>query len=265
MNYKVNVLRLGRFNVPNWEVFWMSKFNTPENHGNLPLTLNMVVIQGNGINAIVNTGPSREMIPVLDEKWRKLFGEDAGLYVSPEEYPENALGSIGLTPDDIDYVFVTPFQTYSVGNINMFKNAKICLSKKGWISLMAPEWKNHPHDQRDGCIPDENLRYILFDAWDRLRLLEDEDVIADGLSVFWSGVHHRASMCVKCDTETGPMIASDSFFYAENVEQNWPIGISENMYEALRCYERVRKEAAHIIPLYDPKVYDKYKDGIVAK
>ena len=66
---------------------------------------------------------------------------DAGLHIDESEYPENALATLGIKPDDVDYVFVTPFQMYSVGNINMFKNAQICLSKKGWISLMAPKWK----------------------------------------------------------------------------------------------------------------------------
>jgi glyoxylase-like metal-dependent hydrolase (beta-lactamase superfamily II) len=265
MNYQVNVLRLGRFQVPNWEVFWMSKFNTAENSAPLPLTLNMVVIRGGGKTAIINTGPSREKIPVLDETWRRLFGPDASLHVDESEYPENALATLGIKPDDVDYVFVTPFQTYSVGNINMFKNAQICLSRKGWINLWAPKWKQHPHDQRAGCIPDENLHYLVFEAWDRIRLLEDEDTVLDGLSVFWSGVHHRASICVKAETASGPVIASDSFFYLENVEQMWPIGINESMEEALTAYDRVRREAAHIIPLYDPKVYDRYPDGIVVK
>ena len=265
MKFKVNVLRLGRFQVPNWEVFWMSKFNTPENHEPLPLTLNMVVLQGGGKTAVINTGPSKTNRTVLDEKWRQLFGPDAGLHIDESEYPENALATLGIKPDDVDYVFVTPFQMYSVGNINMFKNAQICLSKKGWISLMAPKWKNHPHDQREGCIPDENLEHLMFEAWDRIRLLEDEDTVMEGLEVFWSGVHHRASICVKADTNSGTVIASDSFFYFENVEEMWPIGINESMDEALTCYHRVKKEADLIIPLYDPKVYERYPGGIVAK
>lgn len=266
MNYKVNVLKLGRFQVPNWEVFWMSRFNVPENSEPLPLTLNMVVIQGGGKTAIVNTGPSKEMIPVLDAKWRKLFGENAGLHVDESEYPENALATLGIKPEDVDYVFLTPFQAYSVGNVNMFGNAKICVSKKGWKLLMAPEWKKHPHDfPRQSCIPDENFNYLVGEAWDRLVLLEDEDTVEDGLSVFWSGVHHRASMCIKAETKTGAMITSDSFFYEENVLERWPIGINESMYEALECYERVASEARHIIPLYDPKVFDKYPGGVVAE
>ena len=100
MNYSVKVVKLGRFQVPNWEVYWMSKFNVPENSDPLPLTLNMVVIQGGGKTAIVNTGPSKDMIPVLDAKWRKLFGEDAGLHVDESEYIENALASVGVKPED---------------------------------------------------------------------------------------------------------------------------------------------------------------------
>jgi hypothetical protein len=35
------------------------------------------------------------------------------------------------------------------------------------------------------------------------------------------------------------------------------------MYEALATYERARR-ADHRLPLYDPKVFDRYPGGIVA-
>lgn len=265
MNFKVNVLSLGRFKVPSWEVFWMDKFNAAESKGILPLTLNMVVARDGKNTVVINTGPSEGKIELLDKTWRQLFGEYAGLNVSQEERPKNALASIGVEPEDVDYVFVTPFQTYSIGNINMFPNAKICVSKKGWIDFHAPEYKNHPHDIREMCIPRKNLEYMIFEAWDRVRLLEDEDTVIEGIDTFWTGVHHRASIAVKIDSTQGKVITSDSFFYFENIEERWPIGINESMYEALTAYDRIKKEADLLVPLYDPKVYERYPNGIVAK
>lgn len=265
MSFRVDVLCLGRFKVPAWEVFWMEKFNAVENEGLLPLTLNMVVARDGEHTVVLNTGPSPDKRQFLSDTWVKLFGDEAGLFIDESEYPLNALASIGVKPEDVDHVIVTPFQTYSIGNINMFSNAKICLSRKGWTELMAPRYKNHPHDMREMCIPRENLEYLLFDAWDRVVLLEDEDSPVDGISTFWSGVHHRASVGVKIESTAGSVIASDSFFYYENVEERWPIGINESMYEALDAYERVAEEADIVIPLYDPRVYERHPSGRVAE
>lgn len=56
---------------------------------------------------------------------------------------------------------------------------------------------------------------------------------------------------------------ADSFFYMENVERNHPIGINENMHEAMATYERVRRTADVILPLYDPKNMDRFPGGVV--
>ena len=51
----------------------------------------------------------------------------------------------------------------------------------------------------------------------------------------------------------------------QNLERNHPIGITENMYEALAAQERALRVAQHPIPLYDPLVFERYPDGIVSK
>ncbi len=261
MDYKVNVLSVGRTMVPGPEIFWMDKFGEW-----LPLNFNIVVIQGQGNTILVNTGPSKEMIPTLNELWvDKIFNtEKARLKVSEDEHIENALASIGVNIEDVDYVVVTPFQSYAIGNINLFSNATICLSKKGWINFHAPKWKEHPHDVRDFCIPEENLIYLETEAWDRVKLLEDEDEIVDGVTTFWTGTHHRHSVAIKIESSAGTVVTSDSFFYFENIEDRYPIGIMESMEEALEAYDRIKKESDLIIPLYDPKVYERYPNGVVA-
>lgn len=37
------------------------------------------------------------------------------------------------------------------------------------------------------------------------------------------------------------------------------------MYELPAAYDRVRCTPAHIVALYDPKVFDRYPDGVVSK
>jgi hypothetical protein len=133
-----------------------------------------------------------------------------------------------------------------------YQNATICLSKRGWTFFH--ETQNHPHDARWATFSKEVLHHLVIDAWDRVRLLEDEDQIAPGLRTWWAGTHHRATTAIEIETDEGVGIASDAYFYLENVTENRPLGISESMAEALTCYERVRATASHILPLTDPRL-----------
>ena len=56
---------------------------------------------------------------------------------------------------------------------------------------------------------------------------------------------------------------SDTFFVMENVVNNHPIGITENMYECMDAHARALKSPI-VIPLYDPKNFDRFKNGVVA-
>jgi len=56
---------------------------------------------------------------------------------------------------------------------------------------------------------------------------------------------------------------SDTFFVMENVVNNHPIGITENMYECMNAHARALKSPI-VIPLYDPKNFDRFKNGVVA-
>ncbi|MBV9208096.1 MAG: hypothetical protein JO037_22460 [Actinobacteria bacterium] len=71
-------------------------------------------------------------------------------------------------------------------------------------------------------------------------------------------------MAVKAATGQGAVIASDCFMRPENVTQNRPLGINESLAETLTAYERIRREADILIPLYDPAVFRRHPGGIGA-
>lgn len=244
--------------APGPEFFWMSEWGKT-----FPLSFQMLVIQGGDKNIIVNTGPTKEIIPAMNDVWRKALGEKCQLQVKID--PVDALKTLGLKPEDINFVIITPFQHYSMGSIDKFKNANVCLSKKGWIDYMAPEYKDSPFEVHDWCIPPRILNYLMFEGWDKIKLLEEEDEILPGLTTFWSGGHHRSSMCIKIETTKGIVIASDTFFVLENVEKNIPIGITESVFESFDCHRRVKKEADIIIPLYDKNNFVRHKNGVIAE
>ncbi len=255
MSYRVRSFDAGRVLVPGPEVFWMSHWDEM-----LPLTLQVVVIQGDGVNALVNTGLPAN-IDDLNHFWGMEPGDPRAAVRDDDATIEGILDQAGLSTDDITHVFLTPLQPYSCDNVPLFDKAQICLSRRGWVHFHTA--KGHPHDSR-ASISRDVLVHMVTDGWDRIRLLEPEETIAPGLRTWDSGVHHRASITVEADTDVGTVAISDSFFYAANVLDGRPLGISESMEEFIVFRDRVRSTAQHLIPLYDPGVFDRYPKGIVA-
>ena len=257
MTYSVRVLKMGQCDVPGPEVFWMSHWGEW-----FTLHFYMVVIQGGGHTAIINTGPPADLVP-LNEVWRHFAGDRCQMLREEAERPVNALQSIGIDAAEVEYVLITPLQAYATANIPLFPNATVCLSRRGWVEdYHAPAWPMHiPRELR---IPDPVMKYLQFEAPERLRLLSDEDEILPGLRAWWAGVHHRSSMAYAIDTAQGMVIATDTVFNYGNVEQNHPLGITESMDECFRTYDRLRREARIVVPLYDPAVVERHPGGVIA-
>ncbi|WP_020498529.1 hypothetical protein [Sciscionella marina] len=254
--YAIDLLRVGAGEVPGPEIFWMSAFDSW-----YPLVFQSVLVRGNGVTALVNTGPARDIGP-MNEKWATVLGQRARMVRADGEFIADRLFENGVEPEEITHVILTPLQLYSVSNIPLFPNAEICLARRGWVHFHTTH--EHPHDDRSTSIPDDVLVHLVTEAWPRVRLLEDETELAPGLRTWWCGGHHRASMVVEADSTKGTVAISDSYFYLENVARDHPIGISENIYEATAAYRRVRETADVIVPLYDPKNFDRFAGGKVA-
>jgi len=260
VSYSVRVLSVGGSKIRGPEVFWMSHWDEM-----LPLAFNVTLIQGEGITALVNTSPpdddsvTRRDFPAM----RYMHSAPAGdLERTPHQTMTGALALAGLRPSDITHLILTPLELYTTGTLDKFRDAQIYMSKQGWVHFHTTH--EHPHDKRWRSFPKETLVDLVTDSWDRVHLLEDEDCIAPGLRTWWSGAHHRESIVVEVDTASGTVAISDSFFYYENVENGELLGLCENMYEALACNERVRKAARFLVPIHDPKVFDRFPGGIIA-
>jgi hypothetical protein len=100
--------------------------------------------------------------------------------------------------------------------------------------------RNRSHDKRWPCIRREVLVHLVTDAWPRVRLVHEEEVVP-GVEVCGTGVHHRASLAVRIETAAGTIIAGDGFMRRENVSRLHPIGINERMEETLEAYHRPRR------------------------
>lgn len=256
MKYSVDVLKMAETEVPGPEVYWMSHWDRWEK-----LFFQMVLIRREGCTAIINTGPPADLTE-MNEAWKKFAGPRCQLKRTKNEKPAKALALMGVDPKNVDFVLLTPLQAYATANINLFPNAKICLSRRGWIEdVIAP--LPHLHVARPLCIPDEILKHLLFEAWDRIHLLEDEEEILPGLRCWWAGTHHRSSVVYSIDTSAGTVMVGDCAFKYKNLE-GLPLGIAESVMEGERAYRRIRKEATIFLPLYDPEIQSRYPNGHIA-
>lgn len=95
---------------------------------------------------------------------------------------------------------------------------------------------------------EDQLSRRVTDKWDQVRLLEDEEELRPGLSVFRTGAHHRSSLAVKVATGQGAVIGSDCFMRPENITQNRPLGINESLAETLAAYDRIRRRPTFSCP-----------------
>jgi glyoxylase-like metal-dependent hydrolase (beta-lactamase superfamily II) len=253
----VDVLKMGQCQVRGPEVYWMARWDEWEE-----LAFYMVLIRGGGKTIIINTGPPPDL-GALNVRWTGAFGPRGALLRRDDESPEMQLGRHDAIPGNVDYVLITPLQAYAVGNIPLFRNAQVCLSRRGWIEdFHAPAYEMHvPRKLR---IPDDVLAYLTIEAPEKLRLLEDEEEILPGLRAYWVGTHHRSSMAFSMDTPKGRVVVTDACFKYGNIENHLPLGIMESLPECMAAYARIRSEADIVIPLYDPEVLARFPDGRIA-
>lgn len=257
MTYSVQAFNAGTFWVPGPEVYWMTHWETREE-----MNVLLYLVRGGGQNILINTGPPQDLT-VINEAWRNFFGyPEAQIARFDDQLPQNILRSQGLTPDDISTVIVTPLQAYATANIQLFRNARICISRKGWIEdFQAPYY--HLHVPRHLRVPPEVNSYLQNEGWESLRLLADEEEILPGIRVFWAGVHHRSSLAVCIDTKAGKVVITDCFFKFGNIEQGQYLGVMESMMEADATWSRIRKEADVALSIYDPEVFVRYPGGVI--
>jgi len=143
--FGVRSVKVGEVEVPGPELFWMSAWDVW-----YPLFFQVVLIQGQGVTALVNTGPPSDLNPI-NVLWRQQLGSRAELRRAPEEEIVPALSAVGVRPEDVTHIILTPFQLYTTGNVPLFTNAEICVSKKGWIHYHTTH--DHPHDARWNSSP----------------------------------------------------------------------------------------------------------------
>lgn len=257
-NRKVTLISNGESLVNGGTFFWGSRQDELVRIG-----YNTVVIQDQKHCILINVSPPLDDTIARDfPGWKTMRVAPYGYFKQPPQGDLfKSLAAINICPEDVTDIVVTPFQIYATATLLSFPNARYHFSKQGWAHLHVT--KEHPHDERWRSFDKQTLGELVVGSWERVVLLEDEDEIIPGVHTWWSGGHHRESIVVEIESAIGTIAVSDTFFCEENVTKNIPIGLSENIYECLAAYKRLRNTANHFVSIHDPQIFGIADNGIV--
>lgn len=251
-DYEVRLIPTGTGSFPGSMVFWGSDYLVRQD-----LTFHSVLIRGRGRTILVNTGFPEDLTAT-----NVAYSRSMGTTITRDKSLLDALAELNVDPTDVTDVILAPLGLYSTGSALAFSGAAFWIARAGWISFHTSP--DHPHDRPDSTIPADLLTWLTGPGRSQLRLAEDTE-IAPGVRAWWTGGHHRASMCVDVTTADGTIALSDVYFHERNFVDDHPIGMSENIYEVLDAYRRIRRPGTVAVPLFDPATSTRFPDGLVGR
>jgi glyoxylase-like metal-dependent hydrolase (beta-lactamase superfamily II) len=260
--YTITPLKMGSTNVPAAELYWMTQLTGWED-----LVFWAFLIENDERRILLNTGFPEDYGSLHDHwtGWAKAATGQEGHVpvVRPENLVQNALREKGVAPEQIDHVMVTPLTSYATGGLDRFRDARIWISRRGWIDFHAPD-PDVPQLPRHIVFPPHVLQWLAGEGAGHLQLLPDEETEpVPGIRSWFCGGHHRSSMAFLVETAKGVVGFTDAIFMYRNIEQNIPLGLSESLEEHYKLFARMRREADIIVPLYDPLVADRHSSGTI--
>ena len=256
--YSVRLIPAGRSQVRGPEAFWMDRWDEW-----VELVFYVVLIRGEGRTLLINTGPPDDLADI-NRVWQGYLGDSrAALVIADDERLPGALSRADIEPADVDTVVLSPFSAYATGGLHHFPRATIVLSRHGWTHFITAS-SGDQTVERATRIPMPHLAHLVTDWWERVRLLDDEDEIAPGITTTRTGVHDRGSLAVAIPTARGTVVYSDSAYHNENIERRHPIGIAYDLDEARISYELIAARADILLAGFDPGHMDRHHGGVVA-
>lgn len=254
MKYNIEIYKNGETTAPGPEIYFMKEWDKKY------LLYNYVfVIRGNGKTMLVDTGCG-DIEPI-----NKMLLEEFGGTITfnlPEDETINAIiKKANIDPNKVDFVFISHLHHDHASNIHLFPNAKIVISKRGWLEYMK---KERPYYYNDILFPINTIKYIISQPPEKIILVENEQEILPGIECFWVGGHTPCCMAVTVNTRLGNVVfPSDVSFTYRNAEENIPVGLNYNLWECYEAYKKINERADILLPPHDPKVLEKYPGGII--
>jgi glyoxylase-like metal-dependent hydrolase (beta-lactamase superfamily II) len=157
---------------------------------------------------------------------------------------EDALETIGWTPEDVDVIIHTHLHNDHCENDALCTNAEVYVQKAELDFCMEP----HPIDHR--YYPD-----VLEDV--NIKTVEGDAEILDGIKVLFTPGHTPGGQSIAVNTEKGVALITGLCCNAENFPQGGGVicpGVHIDAIQAYESMKRIREAADILIPIHDIEV-----------
>ena len=217
-------------------------------------TIYIGVIKGNGITALIDTG-----MESVDE-----MNRGAGFLLSElitqkdSEDTESILQKANVLPTEVDYIFLTHCHYDHCSKLPIFPQAKVVIPAYAYRV-----W----HTEKDGAVylHEGFLAYMEELKLQGRLILLDQGIVLPGIGVHWVGGHSPCSQFVYVNTARGTILfTGDTVQMYGNLEHNDTIGIWVNDEQCWQALHVARTTGDILIPGHDPRVSERYPDGIIA-
>ena len=206
------------------------------------------LVRGNGRNILVDSGFYR---PQFFKEWK------VNDFIKPSE----AIGKLGLKPEDITDVIITHMHWDHADGMDLFPKAKIWLQKDEYTYYTGEAWQSPK--THGGIEPDDVLAVVRLNLAGRVGLVNgDAQQILPGITCYIGGKHTYQSQYVGVKTAGGTeVLASDNMYLYENLATHKPIAQTLDAASNLRAQDRMKTIASDprlIVPGHDPAIFTKF-------
>lgn len=187
--------------------------------------------------------------------------------------PTEGLALLGIQAAEVADVVITHMHYDHAGNLALFPNARFHVQDEE-LAYVTGRAMTHKV-LRSSYALDDVVEMVRLVHGDRVVFHAGDEEVAPGVSVHHIPGHTRGLQAVRVASARGPVVlASDTAHYYENIEEETPFAVLENMFLMLEGFRKLRKLApglAHVVPGHDPAVLERYPaaspelDGIVAR
>ena len=210
----------------------------------LDIAMMVWLVRGGGKNILVDSGFYREQ---FFKQW----------HVNDFVKPSEAIGRLGLKPEDITDVIISHMHWDHADGLDLFPKARIWLQKEELEYYAGSGWQSAR--THGGIDPEDVLAAVKLNTQGRVGLVNgDAQEIIPGITCYTGGKHTYASQFVGVNTAAGTVVlASDNMYLYENMEKHVPIAATLDAASNLRAQDRMKQMAASpqlVIPGHDPAV-----------
>jgi glyoxylase-like metal-dependent hydrolase (beta-lactamase superfamily II) len=175
--------------------------------------------------------------------------------------PLEALGRLGIVPEEVDTIIVSHLHYDHIGNLAAFPQAQLVVPRKElefWTGPYADRYQFAAHVE-----PKEIELLGAAHRSGRIRLVDGTEQIQEGITAIVVGGHSPGQQVTLVATPGGDVVlTSDAVHFYEELEADRPFGVVVDLERMYGAYDLVKElgtaPGAVIVPGHDPDVMARF-------